>query len=124
VAFAGGEVRLAGGPRLEATALVVRLGDDVIRLSMPLGHVRGRAARDGWSVRGVGARHVVELEGEAGTGPAHVLPVPLPAERRNLDAAHQHLAGRLRLLVRRRGRGVVFRGESTLAGLERGDGAG
>ena len=47
----------------------------------------------------------------------HVLPVPLPAERRNVDTDFEHLAGRLRCVVRERGR-VVFEGTSELAGLE------
>ena len=46
--------------------------------------------------------------------------MPVPLERRRLDArAPQLLAGRLRLRVTRRG-GVVYAGESALAGLEQG----
>jgi len=50
---------------------------------------------------------------------ADPLPVPLPAERRVVGTAQQHLAGHVRVAVRRRGR-PLFQGESRLAGLERG----
>jgi hypothetical protein len=49
--------------------------------------------------------------------PPHVLPVPLPAERRNIDTDFEHLGGRLRCTVRESGR-VIFDGTSELAGLE------
>ncbi|HEX2705178.1 MAG TPA: hypothetical protein VHM65_05420, partial [Candidatus Lustribacter sp.] len=62
-------------------------------------------------------RHQVDLDGD-GTGiEPYVLPVPLPAERRNVDTDFEHLAGRLRCVVRERGQ-VVFEGTSELAGLE------
>ena len=47
----------------------------------------------------------------------HVLPVPLPAERRNVDTDFEHLAGRLHCVVRERG-DVIFDATSHLAGLE------
>jgi hypothetical protein len=48
----------------------------------------------------------------------------VPAERRRLDGfSAMHLAGTLRLRLRRRGR-TVFEGTSRLAGLERGRGPG
>ncbi|MDX6686657.1 MAG: hypothetical protein QOF86_2785 [Baekduia sp.] len=123
VAFAGGEVRIGpvGGT---ATALVVRLGDTLIRLGQPLlSPVRADIGQDRWHLVGRGPRWSVQVTATAASGTAHDLPVPLPAERRNVPAAHQHLAGRLELTVRRRGR-PVFRGTSALAGLERGDLAG
>jgi hypothetical protein len=43
----------------------------------------------------------------------------VPAERRVVPWSHQHLAGRLRVRVKRRG-AVVYEGESALAGLELG----
>ena len=46
-----------------------------------------------------------------------VLPVPLPAERRNVDRDFEHLAGRLRLRVRQAGTELV-NDESSLAALE------
>jgi hypothetical protein len=61
----------------------------------------------------------VLLSGSARPGAEHVLPVPLPGEGHSVPAAHEHLAARMELIVRRRGR-VVFTGESRLAGLELG----
>jgi hypothetical protein len=61
----------------------------------------------------------VELEGEAVAGEEHVLPVPDLATRRSAPAAHEHLAARLRVVMRRRGR-LVYAGESELAGFELG----
>ncbi len=58
------------------------------------------------------------LEGEA-LGPPHVLPVPVPAERRAVLRSEHHLAGRMRVMLRR-GRRVVLRAESRVAGLEHG----
>jgi hypothetical protein len=64
----------------------------------------------------------VEVEGAADGNVPHLLPVPLPTERRRRDrAAAQHLAGRLAVHVRRSGR-TVFAGTSHLAGLELGRG--
>ena len=57
-----------------------------------------------------------------GRGAPHLLPVPVPHERRRLDDwAPQHLTGSLRVSVRRRGR-TLYEGTSALAGLERGRG--
>jgi hypothetical protein len=68
-------------------------------------------------VRARALRYQVELDGDgAGLNP-HVLPVPLPAERRNVDTDFEHLAGRLDCVVRKFGR-VVFEGTCELAGLE------
>jgi len=86
----------------------------------PSGLVRARVDERGWLLRGRGPCGAeIELEGDdAGTVP-HPLPVPLPAERRVVGTAQQHLAGHVRVAVRRRGR-PLFQGESRLAGLERG----
>lgn len=120
VAFAGGTVGL-GPLRTEATAVVVRVGDAIARLGNPAtSRVDAELLRDRWRLRGRGPRWSVELDGEAVAGDACVLPVPIPAQRRNVPVAHQHLAGRLRVVLRRRGR-VVWAGESALAGLEQGD---
>lgn len=62
----------------------------------------------------------LRVEGHANGTPPHLLPVPEPRARRHREgAAAQHLAGELRLTLRRRGR-TVFDGTSALAGLERG----
>jgi hypothetical protein len=112
VAFAGGRV-LGGAP----TAVVVRLEDRVLRLAPPFARLVTAVGETGWRVRARSARWAVELEGEA-TGAPAVLPVPLPEERRVEDRSRQHLAGSLRVTLRR-GRRVVWVGESGLAGLER-----
>jgi tocopherol cyclase len=117
VAFAGGP---ALGP-LRATALVVHLGSRLIRLGEPL--IAGVSADVGpgrWVLRGrslTGVRAEVEAHGDPGA--EHVLDVPVPHERRVVPWSHQHLAGRLRVRVTRRGR-VVYEGSSEVAGLELG----
>ncbi len=118
VAFAGGEVAL-GPARLEATGIVVTLGGRrSVRLGNPLIAPARVTAGDGrWSVRARGPVWSVAIEGAAGPAPAHLLPIPDPVAGHSVLAAHEHLAGRLGLVVRRRGR-IVFAGESGLAGLE------
>jgi hypothetical protein len=121
VAFAGG--RAGVGPlRLTATALVVSAGGELVRLVRPLQPLRVEVSdAAGWRFSGRTPGGVsVEVEGHANGTPPHLLPVPDPAARRHReDAAAQHLAGELRVTLRRRGR-TVFAGTSALAGLERG----
>lgn len=113
VAFAGGRV----GP-VAPTAVVLRLGGRVLALSPPAARTR-IAMREGcWRLRTRGPRIRLELEGEGG-GTPHVLDVPVPAERRTEPRSHQHLAGRIALTVWRGAR-VLYRGELSPAGLERG----
>jgi len=120
VAFAGGTVTL-GLARLRATALALRLGDTLIRLGDPvLSPVRAEIGAGRWHLRARGPRWSAELDGRAAPSTAQPLPVPLPTERRSVPGAFQHLAGDVRVTVRRRGR-VAFSGESPLAGLEQGD---
>lgn len=119
VAFAGGDVAL-GPATLQATAMVVRLGSTVIRLGNPLlapVHVEADDRR--WALRARGPVWSVELEGRTEPEDAHVLEVPLPAQRRSVPGALEHLGARLEMVVRRRGR-IVFEGSSALAGLELG----
>jgi hypothetical protein len=119
VAFAGGDVRV-GPAGLTATAIVVRLEQRLIRLGNPLtSPVRAEIADGSWRLRGRGTRCSVELEGWAPMSDAHVLAVPLPAERRSVPGSLQHLDGRVRVTLRRGGR-LLFTGESGLAGLEHG----
>jgi tocopherol cyclase len=117
VAFAGGP---AIGP-VRATAVVVHVGGRLVRLGEPLlAPVRADVAPGRWVLQGrspTGVRVEVEAAGEPGA--EHVLDVPVPAERRTVPWSHQHLAGRLRVRVTRRGR-PVYAGESELAGLELG----
>lgn len=116
VAFAGGR---AGVGRLGVTAgaAIAWTGSDLRRVVRPLQRMSIEVGSSGWRLRGGD----IEIEGESNGSPPHLLPVPLTEQRRNLDdAAHQHLAARLRLKIGRRG-GTVFEGVSTLAGLERGE---
>jgi hypothetical protein len=126
VAFAGGRVlggalsRLPGG-RFEATALVVRVDGRLVRLGEPvLGPVAIETSPGAWILRGRTLRHQVEVEGRADPGAAHVLDVPVPAERRTLPWSHHHVTGgALRVRVTRRGR-TIYAGETEHAGLELG----
>lgn len=122
VAFGGGRLttRIAGREvGTDVTGLVVAVGERTIRLAPPFAlvstdvdHEAGR-----WRVRGRSARTEVVIEGDArGCEPA-VLPVPVPAERRNVDTDLEHLAAELHLVVRRDGRTVVD-DTSDLAALE------
>jgi 1,4-dihydroxy-2-naphthoate octaprenyltransferase len=106
VAFAGG--KLALGPlQLDPTALVVRLGPDVIRLGNPLvAPVHAEIGGGQWSLRGRGPTWSVEVEGAAPPADAHILPAQLPAQRRSVPGALEHLAAPLRVVVRKRGRVV------------------
>ena len=116
-------VAFAGGPALgpvRATAVVVHVGGRLVRLGEPLlAGVRADVAPGRWGLRGRSLRYRVEIEAAGEPGGEHVLDVPVPAERRTLPWSHQHLAGRLRVRVTRRGR-LVYEGESALAGLELG----
>jgi hypothetical protein len=112
VAFAGGP---ALGP-LHATAAVVHVDGRLIRRGEPLlAGVRAEVSPGRWALHGRG----VEIEASADPADAHVLDVPVPRERRTLPWSDQHLAGRLRVRLTRRGR-LVYEGESALAGLEQG----
>jgi hypothetical protein len=117
VAFAGGRAGV-GGLRATAGALVVALGGDVHTVVRPPWPLRVGVDERGWRLRGGG----VEVEAHVDGAPPHLLPVPVPRERRRLDAwAAQHLTGVLSVKVRRRGR-TLYAGTSRLAGLERGRG--
>jgi hypothetical protein len=99
--------------------VVVGLDGRTLRLVPPLARTTVSLAQDAWRLRAYDGRHRIELEAHADGSHAHVLPVPLPAERRTALNSRHHLAGRLELTVSR-GRRTLFRGESSLAGLERG----
>ena len=116
VAFAGGRVGL-GGRVFSPTAVVVRLGTEVLRFAPPLASVRAAATADGWRIRARSPRHTVEIEGEPADSAPHLLPVPDVAARRVDMRSTQYLAGLVRLQVRR-GRRTLFEGQSPLAGLE------
>lgn len=123
VAFAGGQVAIGPVGLGSASAIVVRVGDEVARLGPPGALVSASADGRGWRLRGRGPRYAVELEGESNGTLSHSLPVPIPQERRTEPGAEQHLAGLVRVELRR-GRRTVWRDSSQLAGLERGTAAG
>lgn len=116
VAFGGG--RLRGGPLgIDVTGCVVRLGDDVIRFAPPLAVVRSSVEGRTWHLHGRRRGWRVEIEGDGTRAAPAVLPVPLPAERRNVDRDFEHLAASLRLRVWRSG-DLVVDDRSDLAALE------
>ena len=120
VCFAGGRVE-TGPLGVEVTALVVRAGGKFLRLGDPLlSPVKAEVTDEEWVLTGRSPRYRVEVHGTAQIGAAHVLPVPLPKERRNIAAALEHLGGTMTVTVTERGKGVVWRGHSELAGLEHG----
>ena len=115
VVFSGGLLEF-GPLRREVTGVVVRLQDRVLRITPPA-WVSSSCDGRRWRVDARSARYRVELDGRGdGAGP-HVLPVPLPAERRNVDTDYEYLAGTLRCTVREWGR-LIFDGTTQLAGLE------
>ena len=116
VAFSGGVLSLGPIAR-QVCGVVVRLGEQVIRITPPA-PVHSEVTPGRWAVRARSWRYQVDLDGD-GTGiEPHVLPVPVSAERRNVDTDFEHLAGRLRCVVRERGR-VAVRGH-VRAGRPRG----
>jgi hypothetical protein len=117
-AFAGGPVRLAGHT-VAPTAIVARVGGEVVSLATPLAQVQTGAG--GWRVRGRSrtGRWSIELEGDATAEQLYALPVPVPGRRTTEPRSRQALAGHLAVRIAR-GRRAIFVGESTLAGLERG----
>ncbi|MFX1759318.1 tocopherol cyclase family protein [Rhodococcus sp. As11] len=120
VAFAGGQVH-SGPLRTEVTAVVVALPDGrVVRLGNPVtSPVQATVTDESWLLRGRNARWSVEISGSSPIGAAHVLPVPLPAERRNVAGSIEHLGGHMTVTVRERGR-LVWADESHSAALEHG----
>ena len=113
VAFTGG-VLTAG--RLSATVggVVIGIGRQVIRLTPPFSIVRTSTDEKQWEVRARGYGHRVHIVGNA-FGDPHVLPVPIPHQRRNVDTDFEYLTAHLCLEISGR---VNYRGETDLAGLE------
>jgi hypothetical protein len=120
VAFAGGQVT-AGPLRTTVTALVVQLpGGRLVRLGDPVvSPVHAEVTDERWLLRGRSAQWRVDVEGTGSLDAAHVLPVPLPSERRNVPGAIEHLGATLTATVRRGGR-LVWEGRSSSAALEHG----
>lgn len=120
VAFAGGIVT-SGPLRTEVTGLVVRLPDGrVVRLGDPVvSPVAARMRDERWRLSGRGFGWEIDVAAEAPLSESFVLPVPLPSEHRNVPGDLEHLAGALRVRVRRHGR-RVWSGSTSLAALEHG----
>jgi tocopherol cyclase len=104
VAFAGGRLKV-GSP----TCVVVAMDGEVRRFSPPVERVVTSTAPGRWRVR------AGPLTLEAETDETHILPVPVLGERRAELRSRQALAGRMSVEVK-----GWFRGETMLAGLERG----
>jgi tocopherol cyclase len=119
VAFAGGRLPMLG-VSAAPTAVVLRLGERVLRFVPPLARARVSVGTNGWRVQVRSARHRLELEGEAGGEKPHWLPVPDVQERRVDIRSKQVLAGGLRLRVHC-GRRALIDAVSPLAGLELGE---
>ncbi len=118
LAFAGGKLD-AGPLSASATALAVRVGDELAALAQPFALVDARVDPGRWQLDAASATGWrVRVRGSAPGAPFD-LPVPVAGTRRLEAHSHQHLDGTLWLELRR-GRRLVFRGESGLAGLERG----
>jgi tocopherol cyclase len=115
VAFAGGPMRVAGVP-LTPTLVAVRLGERLIALAPPSAHTAADVGGGTWRLRTRSASYAVELEGEDADSSV-TLPVPSPDRVSVQLRSRQALAGRLSVVVRRRGR-ALLRAESRLAGLE------
>ena len=120
VAFAGGEIT-AGPLHTMVTALVVLLPDGrLLRLGDPVvSPVRAEVTDEDWVLHGRSAQWQVDVEGHGALDQAHVLPVPLPTERRNVPGAIEHLGASMTVTVRHRGQ-QVWQGTSNLAALEHG----
>jgi hypothetical protein len=119
VAFAGGQLPMLG-VSAAPTAVVVRLGERVLRFVPPLARAQTRVDAHDWRVQVRSPRYRLELEGEAGREKPHLLPVPEVRERRVEMRSQQVLAGRLRLRVQR-GRHMLIDAVSPMAGLELGE---
>jgi tocopherol cyclase len=113
VAFGGG-LLTAGPLSMRVGGAVVRIGAHAIRLAPPFSRVRCDTDGEHWDLRARGHGYHVRIKGRGAHAP-HLLPVPLPAERRNVDTDLEHLAGHLRLEVTGR---LDYDGESRFAGLE------
>jgi hypothetical protein len=114
VAFGGG--RLSGGPlATDVTGIVCAVDDRIVRMAPPFARVSCEVGDGTWDVRGRWRGTEVVIHGEAAGSEPAVLPVPLPAERRNVDTDFEHLAATMHVTIRDRGR-LVAEGTSRLAG--------
>ncbi len=113
VAFGGGALT-AGRWSASVSGAVVRVGAHVVRFAPPFARVRCETDGHQWEVtaRGHGCR--LHLVGK-GRGEPHILPVPLPALRRNADTDTEYLCGSVTMEITGR---LQYSGRTELAGLE------
>ena len=118
-AFAGGRVRLAGAAAAP-TAVVVRLGGELLALAPPLARTDVAAGASGWRLRTRGAGRRRGWSSRASRARRRTCSTcPCRASGAPSRAPISTSRGGSTLTVRRRGR-LRYRGESALAGLEHG----
>jgi tocopherol cyclase len=118
LAFAGGRL-IPRSAHPAATAVVIRLGTSLTRFVAPLALVQARVGDGHWRIRARGVRSSVEVDADAGPLPPLRLPVP-PLDGHLPGEVAQHQAGRVRVVLRR-GRRTIWRGDTSVAGLELGE---
>jgi hypothetical protein len=118
LAFAGGRLDL--GARVDVRDGAGRPGrDELAALAQPFALVDARVDRGAWRLDAASATGWrVRVRGTAAGAPFD-LPVPVAGTRGLELHSHQHQDGELSLELRR-GRRLVYRGQTALAGLERG----
>jgi hypothetical protein len=115
VAFGGGRLT-AGRLAMTVGGAVIRVGDDVVRFAPPMSSVRSSTDGRRWEVTARSHRCNLRVVG-VGLGDPHVLPVPIPAERRNVDTDFEYLAAHMTVELTG---DVHYSGETHLGGLETG----
>jgi tocopherol cyclase len=115
VAFSGGLLEF-GPLGAHVTGVVIRLEDRLLRITPPA-WVSCTSGDDRWRIRARTLRYSVDIDGHGTSEGPHVLPVPLPSQRRNIDSDYEYLAGELHCTVREWGR-VIFDGTTEFAALE------
>ncbi|MFH8487722.1 tocopherol cyclase family protein [Streptomyces longisporoflavus] len=117
VAFAGGLLG-RGRATVNVSGLTLNMGSRMLSLVPPTALVRARVRDGSWRISGRTPRYEVDLIGDAAGSQALPLPVPL-LQPHHFGHSLQHLAGQLRVRVRRDGK-EIYTGSSALAALETG----
>lgn len=117
IAFGGGRLPI-GRFGLDVGGVVVRMEGLTVRFTPPFARVACQVQDARWllEARKPGGWRLRAIGTSSGSRP-HVLPVPVPAERRNVDHDFELLAGTLELTVEHEGT-TLFEGTSAVAGLE------